>query len=388
MGEWRETEFYKMLVDESISYGVVQPGSHTEINSVPIIRVNNIKDGSIRMDDVLKINKSIEEKYKRTRLKGGELLITIVGNIGECAIVPKSLKGANVARAVSVARIKDGFDTRFIKYAFKTDDIIFQMYGNTNDTVQPTLNLSLLKILKFNHPSFPEQQSIARILSSLDDKIDLLHRQNATLEALAETLFRQWFVEGAEEGWTIRPLSSIADFLNGLACQKFPPKNELNKLPVLKIKELSNGISENSDWASTEVKPDYIVRNGDVIFAWSASLMVKLWNGEDCILNQHLFKVTSPDFPKWFYYLWCNFHLAEFIAKATSHATTMGHIKRGDLDEAMVLVPSNDELNEMTKSMGPIIEKIISNNNQIRTLAILRDTLLPKLMNGEVRVSE
>ncbi len=315
-------------------------------------------------------------------------MITIVGNIGECAIVPKSLKGANVARAVSVARIKDGFDTRFIKYAFKTDDIIFQMYGNTNDTVQPTLNLSLLKILKFNHPSFPEQQSIARILSSLDDKIDLLHRQNATLEALAETLFRQWFVEGAEEGWTIRPLSSIADFLNGLACQKFPPKNELNKLPVLKIKELSNGISENSDWASTEVKPDYIVRNGDVIFAWSASLMVKLWNGEDCILNQHLFKVTSPDFPKWFYYLWCNFHLAEFIAKATSHATTMGHIKRGDLDEAMVLVPSNDELNEMTKSMGPIIEKIISNNNQIRTLAILRDTLLPKLMNGEVRVSE
>lgn len=138
-----------------------------------------------------------------TRLKGGELLITVVGSVGECAIVPENLKGWNVARAVSVAKIKKEYDVKFIKYSFKTEDIIFQMYGNTNDTVQPTLNLSSLKALKFNIPPLPEQTAIASVLSSLDDKIDLLHRQNATLEKMAETLFRQWFVEEAKEEWEV-----------------------------------------------------------------------------------------------------------------------------------------------------------------------------------------
>ncbi|MDI3528016.1 MAG: type restriction enzyme subunit, partial [Tenuifilum sp.] len=224
------------------------------------------------------------------------------------------------------------------------------------------------------------------VLSSLDDKIDLLHRQNKTLEQMAETLFRQWFVEEADESWEKRPLSSIANFLNGLACQKYPPKNELEKLPVLKIKELRNGISDDCDFATTEVKPEYIVENGDIIFSWSASLMVKIWDGEKCVLNQHLFKVTSAEFPKWYYYLWTKYHLDRFMAIAKAQATTMGHIKRKDLDNAMVLVTTEDEMVQFSKIQTPIIEKIIENNIQIRTLEKLRDTLLPKLMSGEVRV--
>lgn len=193
-------------------------------------------------------------------------------------------------------------------------------------------------------------------------------------------------MEEADEEWEEKSLSSIADFLNGLACQKYPPLNEINKLPVLKIKELRNGISQDSDYATTKVKPEYLVENGDVIFSWSASLMVKIWDGEKCILNQHLFKVTSEDYPKWFYYQWCKYHLEEFVSISLSHATTMGHIKRGDLDVAMVLVPSNNELKEMTKSMAPLMEKLIINNKQICTLEKMRDMLLPKLMSGEVRV--
>lgn len=333
MSSWQSVAFSDVLVDESISYGIVQPGSHTEINCVPIIRVNNIKNGNIKTDDVMKVAADIEEKYQRTRLRGGELLITVVGSVGECAIVPEELKGWNVARAVSVARIKETYDKRFIKYCFKSEDIKFQMYGNTNDTVQPTLNLSSLKALQLMVPSLEEQKSIASVLSNLDDKIDLLHRQNKTLESMGDTLFRQWFVEGPGD-WEERPLSSIAKFLNGLACQKFPPENAVDRLPVLKIKELSSGISDSSDWATSHMDPRYIVEAGDVIFAWSASLMVKLWDGEKCVLNQHLFKVTSDEFPKWFYFMWCKHHLAEFISISQSHATTMGHIKRGDLDEA------------------------------------------------------
>jgi type I restriction enzyme, S subunit len=152
VNEWKEYEFSDVLIDKSISYGIVQPGFHTEINSVPIVRVNNIKNGSIRTDDVLKVSSEIEQKYQKTRLEGGELLITVVGSVGECAIVPESLKGWNVARAVSVARIQEGFDKQFIRYCFKSEDLKFQMYGNTNDTVQPTLNLSSLKKLVLSIP--------------------------------------------------------------------------------------------------------------------------------------------------------------------------------------------------------------------------------------------
>ena len=194
------------------------------------------------------------------------------------------------------------------------------------------------------------------------------------------------YCEDAKKDWEEKPLSRIATFLNGLACQKYPPKNNVDKLPVLKIKELRNGISEDCDWCTNDVAPEYIVKNGDVIFSWSASLMVKIWDGETCVLNQHLFKVTSNNFPKWYYYLWSKYHLDKFIAIAQAHATTMGHIKRKDLDSALVLVPNKDELNAMTQQIQPLIDKIISNSSQIRTLEKLRDTLLPKLMSGEVRV--
>ncbi|MBS1943389.1 MAG: restriction endonuclease subunit S, partial [Bacteroidetes bacterium] len=172
----------------------------------------------------------------------------------------------------------------------------------------------------------------------------------------------------------------------GVACQKYPAKDPANRLPVLKIKELSTGITDSSDWATSEIDPKYHVVAGDVIFSWSATLMVKLWDGPKAVLNQHLFKVTSDEFPKWFYFMWTKHHVDEFVAIAESHATTFGHIKRGDLDEAMVLVPGPERLKEMTGVMDPLFEKHITNSAQIKSLTALRDTLLPKLMSGEVRV--
>jgi type I restriction enzyme S subunit len=250
----------------------------------------------------------------------------------------------------------------------------------------PRADWKFMSTTSWRVPELIEQKAIAEVLSSIDGKIDLLHHQNKTLEQMAETLFRQWFIEEAKEEWEVKPLSEIAEFLNGLECQKYPPKNLIDRLPVLKIKELKDGFTENSDWAAIDVPSKYHVSNGDVIFSWSASLVVKIWDGEDCILNQHLFKVTSEEFPRWVYYLWSRYHLQQFIAIATAHATTMGHIKRGDLDEAQVNVPSQSEIEEYNKTLEPIIEKIISNNKQIKTLEKQRDTLLPKLMSGEVRV--
>ncbi len=360
--------------------------------SLPVIKIKNVANGDVNLKDVVfhKYN-PILEKYL---LSEGDVLIAmtgnhpqaqtqVVGDVSRYKLKEKSLLNQRVGKLI----VKDDTNKDFIYYFFKNDEVRFYLANQSSGSANQA-NISKADILGLNLtiPLPNEQTAIASVLSSLDDKIDLLHRQNVTLEKMAETLFRQWFVEEAKEEWGTMSLNKMANFLNGLACQKFPPKNEIDKLPVLKIKELSSGITENSDWASTEIKPEYIVRNGDVIFAWSASLMVKIWNGQACILNQHLFKVTSKYYPKWFYYLWCKHHLAEFISIAASHATTMGHIKRSDLDEAMVFIPSNEEVKLMSQQIEPIIDKVIANNNQIRTLTALRDTLLPKLMSGEVRV--
>src|SRR5690606_32924670 len=339
------------------------------------------------------VSYTIEEYSGGTKFRNGE---TIVARItpslenGKTAFVD-ILDEDEIAFGSTefiVLREKAGeSDKQFLYYLSISPDFrdvaILSMTGSSG---RQRVQTDVVKQHLFLLPPLPEQRAIASVLSSLDDKIDLLHRQNKTLEQMAETLFREWFVENPNSDWEERSLSSIGIFLNGLACQKYPPKNELDKLPVLKIKELRNGISDDCDWCTSEIDDKYIVENGDVIFSWSASLMVKIWDGETCILNQHLFKVTSDEFPKWYYYLWSKFHLDQFIAIARAHATTMGHIKRGDLDEAMVLVTSEEEMELFTDAIEPIIEKIVTNNRQIRTLTALRDTLLPKLMSGEVRV--
>lgn len=276
----------------------------------------------------------------------------------------------------------------FVAYYFRSPRFRANIVGMSSITTRASLNNSMLAELPLLLPNYEEQVRIATILKSLDDKIDLLHRENTTLEAMAETLFRQWFIEEVKEDWEEVSLTKIANFLNGLACQKYPPKNDIEKLPVLKIRELSNGIGNDSDWATANVASEYIIHAGDVIFAWSASLMVKIWDGEDCILNQHLFKVTSYRFPKWFYYLWCKHHLNEFIAIAQGHATTMGHIKRSDLESAIVLVPSGKELMMMDEHIDVLLRKVENNNRQLRTLIKVRNGLLPKLMNKEITIDE
>ena len=275
-------------------------------------------------------------------------------------------------------------DLKFLFYSLKLCLDNFKSVSQGTST--RFLTAVILNNFEILLPSIDNQKRITSILSSLDDKIDLLHRENVTLEAMAETLFRQWFIEEAKEDWKEISLTKVANFLNGLACQKYPPKNEIEKLPVLKIRELSNGIGDDSDWATTDIASEYIIHAGDVIFAWSASLMVKIWDGEDCILNQHLFKVTSYKYPKWFYYLWCKHHLNEFIAIAQSHATTMGHIKRSDLESAIVLIPSNKELMMMNEQMDGMLRKIENNNRQLQTLIKVRNGLLPKLMNREISI--
>ena len=181
----------------------------------------------------------------------------------------------------------------------------------------------------------------------------------------------------------------IADYLNGLAMQKYRPKDDEQSLPVLKIKELRQGFCDfNSELCSPSIKPEYIVHDGDVIFSWSGSLLVDFWSGGTCGLNQHLFKVTSSTYDKWFYYTWTNHHLQKFATIAADMATTMGHIKREELAKAEVLIPSKSDYDRIGGLLAPLYDLVITNRIENHKLAALRDELLPQLMSGQLDVSE
>ncbi len=411
MSEFQSTDVGDIPIDwdcvsvaDLIAHGIIEKpldGNHGGIHpkgddfvdsGIPFVMATDINDGKIDLHNCKFISREQADSLRKGFSIPGDVLLTHKASLGRTAIVGRiETDFIMLTPQVTYYRIKDyeKLSNLYLKYYFDSPEFQETLInhgdsGSTRAYVGITAQRDLPVVLP---ASIEEQKAIASVLSSLDDKIDLLNRQNKTLEAIAGTLFRQWFVEEAQEDWEERPLSSIANFLNGLACQKYPPENDVEKLPVLKIRELQSGISESSDFASSKVDEKYIVKAGDVIFSWSASLMVKIWDGETCVLNQHLFKVTSDEFPKWFYLMWCRHHLQEFIAISQAHATTMGHIKRGDLDEAVVLVPSAKELQEMNSHMEPIIEKQIFNSSQIKQLTSLRDMLLPKLISGAVRVA-
>lgn len=169
--------------------------------------------------------------------------------------------------------------------------------------------------------------------------------------------------------------------------QKFPPESTQNSLPVLKIKELGQGQCDtSSDRCSTSIKPEYIINDGDVIFSWSGTLIVDVWCGGKCGLNQHLFKVTSDNYPKWFIFYWTKHHLDKFIRIAKDKAVTMGHIKRCDLESSEVKVPEKPILEYLDKIFTPLFNSMIALRIENKTLSTLRDTLLPKLMTGEINI--
>lgn len=309
---------------------------------------------------------------------------------------------------------KTELDMRWLYYAVKHHKL-----GEVDDgSPIPSTTRAAVYMLELNVPPKEEQRAIAHILGTLDDKIELNRRRNQTLEAMARALFKDWFVdfgpvrakmegrepylpadlwqlfpdrlddEGKPEGWSEQPLDEIADFLNGLALQKFRATDPSDSLPVIKIAELRNGVSAKSDRASREVPAKYIIKDGDFLFSWSGSLLAKFWTEGEGALNQHLFKVTSESYPMWFVSHWVHHHLDEFQAIAASKATTMGHIQRGHLKAAMTLCPPKYVLEKLGVVMAPLVEQSIHNELESRRLAQLRDTLLPKLISGELRITD
>jgi len=358
MTEWRECKLGDVIV---LNYGKALPEKKRVFGNIPVYS-----------------SAGLTGYHNESLVNGRGIIIGRKGTIGSVHFSYKPFWCIDTAYYITD---NEEYNLKYIYYLLQT----LGLNELNEDSAVPGLNRNTAYQQDISFPPLPEQKAIAEVLSSLDDKIDLLTRQNKTLEDLAQTYFRKWFVEDASDEWEEKGLDEIAEFLNGLPLQNYTYKTG-NPLYVIKIKELNNGFTDSSDICSSDLPEQYIVYPGDVIFSWSGSLQVVIWKYEKGALNQHLFKITSKIYPKWFYYFWIKYHLPEFKMIAESKATTMGHIQRKDLSKAIVLVPDKQELNFMDNIMSPLIEKIEHNNAQVLVLQKLRDTLLPKLISGEIRV--
>ena len=268
------------------------------------------------------------------------------------------------------------------------------------DSAVPGLNRDDAHAQEVSVPPPTTQRSVSRILGSLDDKIDLNHQMSRTLEEIAQTLFRARFVnfglaiaETESElgliphGWRIYRLDELATFVNGLPLQKFPP-TDLDSLPIIKIAQLRSGDLQGADLACAHIDPKFIVENGDILFSWSGSLECRIWTSGRGALNQHLYKVIPNGWPKWLCYFAIHEHLNDFREIAAGKATTMGHIQRHHLRDAKLALPPSEVVEHLTSIVSPILEQSVAAAIEARRLQSLRDTLLPMLLSGRLRVSE
>ena len=385
----------------------------------PYLGNSNVRWGAFDLADLAEMRFEAHEE-ERYSLRPGDLVVCEGGEPGRCAIWTGPA-GMKVQKALHRIRPLDTLNNHYLFYWLRHSAAVGSLEPYFTGTTIKHLTGKAIAALEMPLPPMAVQLAAVNVLKSLDDRITLLRETNTTLEAIAQALFKSWFVdfdpvrtkmegrtpEGMDEataalfpdgfetselgevprGWQVRPLDSVANYLNGLALQKFPPTGS-DDLPVIKIAQLRKGDAVGADLASRAIKPDYVVQNGDVLFSWSGSLEVEIWCGGEGALNQHLFKVTSSQYPKWFYYLWTRHHLDNFRQIAASKATTMGHIQRSHLSAAKVVVGSDAVLDSANGILSPLIDRIVSNALQAQTLTTLRDTLLPRLISGQLRVGE
>ena len=369
-----------------------------EIDMRPYIGLEHIQQQTLRL---LSIGKSTDVVSGKYIFKSGDILFGKLRPYFRKVVRPK-FEGV-CSTDIFVIRSKNGIDQGFLYYLMASEEMVAIASKASEGTKMPRASWNYLQNVDISLPPLPNQRRIAYILSAFDDKIELNNQMNRTLEEMASAIFKSWFVdfepfqdgefEYNEElekeipkGWGVKSVYSLADYINGMAFKMsdFAEKG----LPIIKIAELNNGITDNTKLYNGEYKEKYFLRNGDVLFSWSASLDVYLWDGGDAILNQHIFNVKPKGtMTKPILYFLLKEIVNEFIQIAAFRATTMGHIKKTHLQENKIAIPDDGTLKTINDLLEPVFEQILANKLENHSLAQIRDSLLPKLLSGEIRMN-
>ena len=362
----------------------------------PYLANLNVRWGYFELDNlsVMRFEKHEEDRYG---LRYGDLIVCEGGDPGRCAIWKDIIPNMKIQKALHRVRVHDDLDYRFLYYWFLLAGkrgALEQYFTGSTIKHMPGDKLKSIIIEK---PPLETQKRIADILSAYDDLIENNQKQIKLLEEAAQRLYKEWFVDlrfpghehtaivdGVPEGWRKTAISELGEYINGFA---FKPSDwTTNGKPIIKIKEMGSGIVQNTPRNNGARVPEkYLVKSGDILFSWSATLMVMIWDNEDGWLNQHIFKVIpSSDICREFLFQSISKAIHEFSNLTTG--ATMKHIQRNKLDNVFVSVPNKNIMDMFNNFSFPIRERILRLSEQTNLLKQARDRLLPKLMSGEMEV--
>lgn len=428
----------------SVSYGIVQPGKHVE-NGVPIIRVNNINDGTLDIADPLRVDSAIDEKHRKTRLEGGEVLLSLVGTTGQCVVAGAELKGWNVARAIAVIRPADGINAEWVTICLKSPETQHYLDSRANTTVQKTLNLQDVREIPILTVPDQEERYILEWWNTLNDKIELNRRMNATLEGMAQALFKSWFVD----------FDPVID--NALTAGN-PIPDELAPRAEVRRRALANGTTQQSSidhptlpdpkslfpdafeiteelgwipegWEVTNFgsvsscfdrkriplskKQREVKKPGTIPYYGATSIMdfIDEWIFDDTyLLIGEDGSVVKEDGSPFVQYIWgqawvnnhahvlqgkegvTTEHLMLFMQSQNISAYVTGavqlKINQGNMNRVPFLKAGDLVNQRFAECITPFYERVMLLTEKSKTLTKLRDTLIPNLISGELRLPE
>ena len=413
-----KSEFFS---EEPTSYQLVTPGNFTI-------------GGGFQLGKAKYYSGPVPDDYI---LRKGDVVVTMTDlsrggdTLGYSAVIPQT-NGTTWLhnQRVGLVELKPGASVCFgyLNYLMRSKEYRHWVVSSaTGSTVKHTAP-SRISDFKFLLPTVFEQETIALILGLLDDRITLLRETNTTLEAIAQALFKSWFVdfdpvrakqEGREpegmdadtaalfpdsfeeselglvpKGWKIYAVYDLAQYINGAAYRTFEPNSECRGLPIIKIAELKAGVTSQTGYSDVKMPLKYLIDTKDILFSWSGnpdtSIDTFVWPHGEAWLNQHIFRVVpKSDQDRSFILLTLKYLKPVFAEIARDKQTTgLGHVTVSDLKRLQVVQPNKQLLERWNELVDPILERAFFVEQKAQTLATLRDTLLPRLISGQLRLPD
>lgn len=418
---WQYQKLEKCVKPNSITYGVVQPGVPVE-DGVPMIRVNNFRDTHIDTADIIKIEPEIESKYNRTRLSGGEVLLTLVGSVGQVSVVSNKFSGFNVARAIGVIHPLPEISSAWIAICLRSPLSQHLLTSRANTTVQTTINLKDVRALPIPIPPEIERNQISDFVLALDDRITLLRETNATLEAIAQAIFKSWFVdfdpvrakmegrapEGMDEataalfpdcfeeselglmprGWRVGTLGDIAH----IARRQIQASDLHADIHYVGLEHMPRKSLSLTSWGNAKglesAKTAFC--EGDVLFGKLRPYFHKVVIAPFAGVCSTDILVCQPSTADYFGAVAMHLFSEALIeyADRLSNGAKMPRVNWKDLAAYPICVPQQQVAARLNDALCPMVSRMNANVHQAHTLATLRDTLLPRLISGQLRLPD
>lgn len=395
MTEWKEYKLGEIADVQTGPFGSQLHMSDYQDEGTPIITVEHLGDNRIIHNNLPLVGEKDKNRLKKYVLAEGDIVFSRVGSVDRRAYVSANEDGWMFSGRCLRVRPTQEVDSKFLSYYFGLEDFKETIRRIAVGATMPSINTTILSNVVIPLPPIDTQQRIASILSSLDDKIDLLHRENKTLEAMAETLFRQWFIEEAKEDWKEEKLREIVDISIG----RTPPRKETkwfstnpSDVKWLSIKDMGAGdvfLFNTSEYLTKEAVETFsipIIPKDTVVLSFKMTVGRVGITTEDMLSNEAIahFKFTNKTpITKEYLYLFLKSFKYDSLGSTSSIVTA---INSAMIKQMQIIIPDEIIMKKFEEQTQYIFDKIYSNQKQIQTLIQQRDSLLPKLMSGEVKI--